>query len=365
MKNFCIVSFCNIYVSPYAKTYIDAIQKKGDSVTLLFWDRDAVNGENDKFLNCNKCVYQRKITNASSKKEKLVGYLEATKVFKEHLRDNDYAGVILLQTHVAVACGSVIRNKYGGKYIVDIRDYTLENYRVYRRFEKMVIDQSYATIISSPAYAKFLPKHDYILAHNFTSYSKEQIDEIEKISGVNIKPIKISFIGKVRFIEQDKKLLQLFANDYRFRLCYFGTGAEILKDFCESQDIKNVEFYGSFQPDKTAEFYKKTNIINNIYGNHNPFLDYALSNKLYYAAQFHIPILVCPDTYMEEVTNKYNLGYTLDIRSPQAPNDLYNWFVSKDMEALVNGAELFLNKVKFDTEKYMKLIDDFVDLGGK
>ena len=58
-KRYCLVSFCNIYLLPYAKIYIDAINSAGAECDLLFWDRDAVNGENDKFDNCNKLYYQK------------------------------------------------------------------------------------------------------------------------------------------------------------------------------------------------------------------------------------------------------------------------------------------------------------------
>ena len=200
MKNFCIVSFCNMYVTPYAKTYIDAIRDSGASVTLLFWDRDAVDGSNDNYPGCNKITYQRKLTNTSYGKDKLLGYFEATKFLIKQLKDNAYSGVILLQTHVAVACSNVLKKHYAGRYVVDIRDYTLENYALYRRMERQVIDASYMTVISSPAYAKFLPEHNYILAHNFTPYSEQVVEKVQKQSAENTEPIKISFIGKVRFL---------------------------------------------------------------------------------------------------------------------------------------------------------------------
>ena len=49
MKRYCLVSFCNIYLLPYARKYIDAILASGAECDLIYWDRDAVNGENDIF----------------------------------------------------------------------------------------------------------------------------------------------------------------------------------------------------------------------------------------------------------------------------------------------------------------------------
>jgi len=354
------VSFCNIYVTPYAKIYIDAILGSGNQVTLLFWDRDAVKGQNDNYPKCEKIVYQRKLTNTSSKKEKLLGYIEATRFFRKALKDNNFSGVILLQTHAAVACESILRKRYPKRYIIDIRDYTMENLRIYRKLEKKVIDSSFMSVISSPAYEKFLPEHKYVIAHNYTPYSQTVVDEVRKKSKENKMPIKISFIGKVRFIDMDKKLLSLFANDERFKLCYYGTGSEVLEAFCKEKQINNVDFYGRFQPEQTASFYSKTNLINNLYGNHNPYLDFALSNKLYHAAQFHIPILVCPETYMEEISKKYAIGYVFDVNDTSGPNKLYDWFQKLDYDKMSAGADEFLEKVKKDNEEYLKQIERFV-----
>ena len=363
MDNYCIVSFCNIYLTPYAKLYIENLQANGNAVTLLYWDRDAVNGDNDNFPNCKKVSYQKRINGSSGQIDKLFGYIGATDFFRKHLETNQYSGLIMLQTHVAVACESILRKKYSNRYIVDIRDYSLEKLRGYYYLEKRVIDKSFATVISSPAYSKFLPKHDYYLCHNYSPYNIDLIKEVREESRTNCDPIKICFIGSVRFYETDKQLITLFANDERFKICYYGLGSEVLQDFCNENKITNVDFYGSFQPEMTPQFYKKTNIINNVYGNHNPYLDYALSNKLYYAAQFQIPILVCKDTYMQDVVSKYNLGFVLDLKSEDATNELYRWFNQLNRLALADGAEEFLNDVNNDMNSFYELLHQFANDG--
>lgn len=44
MKRYCVISFCNMYVLPYAKLYIDSIIASGAKCDLIYWDRDAENG---------------------------------------------------------------------------------------------------------------------------------------------------------------------------------------------------------------------------------------------------------------------------------------------------------------------------------
>ena len=143
-------------------------------------------------------------------------------------------------------------------------------------------------------------------AHNYTPFDKEALAgflssiQSKKDNGV----INISYVGTVRFLNMDKKILRLFANDERFSINYFGRGSEALESYCKDNKIQNVRFHGSFSPSHVMDFYKETDLINNLYGNHTKELDYALSNKIYHAGQLHLPILVCPETYMQEVSHQ-------------------------------------------------------------
>ena len=361
MKRYCLISFCNIYVLPYARKYIDAILASGAECDLIYWDRDAANGENDIFNGCNIFCYQRIITPETAAKYKLLGYAESTRFFIKKLKEVNYDGIIFLQTHAAVACQSILKKRYKDKYIVDIRDYTLENFTLYRHIEKVVFSKSFATVISSPAYSKFLPEQSYVIAHN---YSPFPVDVVQSVRASAIEkhkdPIQISFVGTVRFIEMDKRILKTFANDERFKINYFGKGSDILEKFCKTEGIFNTEFFGSFSPDMTASFYNKTDLINNLYGNNTPFLDYALSNKLYHSGQFYIPVLVCPDTYMEEVTLKYDMGFVFDINLKEEKERLYEWYHSLNEKKFVEGCNNFISDVKEDNIEFEKMIQRFL-----
>lgn len=361
MKKFCIVSFCNIYVLPYARTYIKAIQDSGAESTLLFWDRDNVNGSNDDYPECKKLCYQRKMTPESSFKDKLLGYIEASRYFCKVLKEEKFDGLFFLQTHAAVVCQRILSKRYKGKYIVDIRDYTLENYGIYRYLEEKIISSSFAMVISSPAYSKFLPSHEYVVAHNYTPFPEDKVKIIRYKTATREKePIGISFVGTIRFIDMDKKILKLFANDNRFKINYFGNGSDILRNFCIENGIYNTEFYGSFSPEMTTSFYEKTDIINNLYGNKNKFLDFALSNKLYHAGQFHMPILVSPGTYMEDISTKYHIGFVFNVDNQNEPDRLFYWYSKLNREELSKGSNAFIETVKQDNKKYEEMIQNFL-----
>lgn len=362
MKHFCIVSFCNIYYLPYAKYYIDTIVENGDKCTLLFWNRDGEDGEKDEYGDCSLITYNQRHTNSGSKKSQIKGYVYSSLLFNKTLLNNTFDGIVFLQTHAAIACIVPLLKRYVGKYIVDIRDYTLENFNFYKRLERLIIENSSFSVISSPAYKEFLPKSNYVVSHNYSPFSWEEnmINQRMKMNRTE-KPIQISFVGTIRFLEMDKKLLNMFANDYRFQLNYFGLGSDVLEEYCNQENIRNVSFHGSFSPEKTTAFYNQTDLINNLYGNNSPYLDYALSNKLYHCIQLKLPILVCPNTYMATVINKYNLGYVLDIDDPSSPDKLFLWFSHLDFDQFSQGCKRLLDSVKQDNMIFENKVKSFVD----
>ena len=217
MKKYCVVSFCNMYILPYASIYIDLIVKNGAECVLLFWDRDNTEGKNDNYPNCQKKCFSYKCDNNTNRINKVKGYLGAKSFFVNELCSEDYDGIIFLQTHAAISCYGVLKKKYIGKYIVDVRDWTLEHISVYRYIEEKCIKNSYRTVISSPAYKDFLPDFHYTVAHNFTPFSNETIDLLREKSmvGQRKQPLSISFVGTVRFIEMNQKILDIFSNDSR------------------------------------------------------------------------------------------------------------------------------------------------------
>ena len=159
--------------------------------------------------------------------------------------------------------------------------------------EKKVIGKSLRTVISSEGYKKFLPPYDYLIAHNMRNLPADRVWKIQH-RDTRRDILHIAFIGYVNYQEQHKKLILALKDDSRFRLSFIGTKAEELGTFCREHNVENVTLRGTFEADRILDFYRDVDMVNNLYGNHTPVLDYALSNKLYFAATLQIPILVYP-----------------------------------------------------------------------
>ena len=355
---YCLISFTNINVLPYANKYIDEILKNGNECDLMFWDKTALNGVVESKLKCKTFCYNKTITPSSGYLDKIIGYFGATIYFNLLLLVRRYDRLVFLETHSAVVNIVPILLKYTKKYIIEIRDFTFERFCLYRFIEKAIIKRAKENVISSVGYKVFLPKGKYIICHNITRYNEAEISEIIKTTQ-HRKPYLIAFVGSVRFIEINKLILNKLKNDKRFIVGYFGVGSAVLEDFCKKNNINNTVFKKGFLQEETLLQYKGVSAINNIYGNNDPRLDYALSNKLYHAAQLQIPILVSSNTYMADVSCANNFGYVVNLDDPLMAEKLYQWLENIDRDKLTKGTKKFLTNVNIESKEYNLMIHNF------
>ncbi|MGE4585220.1 MAG: capsular biosynthesis protein [Sphaerochaeta sp.] len=357
----CFVHLENIFAIPYLHNYTQLTTADYD---IVYWDRRSLQ---ESCGAANHLAFHYLLSENSPKWHKLIGYLKFRKFARHILQANDYSVVIMLTSSVAVLLKDILLHKYSGRYILDIRDYFMENNRFYYNAEKKLIDNCGLTVISSPAYKRFLPEHNYLLVHNSPNLSDGQIQDFRERKNAQReknteRPLVLSFIGGVRFFEQDKIILSYFANDDRFFIQYIGTGAELLRQHCEENNINNVYLHDRFPPDQTLNFYSDTDMILNLYGSGIPLLDYALSNKLYYAATLEIPILVCPNTYMQEVAVGNGLGVAVNLSDSSEKDSIYNYYKDIDWSAFHIKCCEFLARISNDNAAFDEQISRFLDI---
>lgn len=344
MKRICFVSLGNIYLSPYLNQYTRIIN---DNYDIIYWDRENLN-EIIPGNNINIYRFQKSFSNKASK---IKNYLLFKRYIKTILKKQNYDCIVFLQTLGAILTGSFLAKKYNRRYVIDIRDYSYEGNKYIYSIEKKLIRHSRFCVISSEGYKKFLPPKDYIIAHNIRELDSRETNRIRKREKNN-KTLNIAFIGYVNYHDQHKKLLLNLKNDNRFILTFIGTKALELKQFCIQNKIKNVKFGDRFNPEEILKLYENVDLVNNLYGNHTPTLDYALSNKLYFAAELNIPILTCCDTFMSEISHKYDFGIDVDVNNPRCGDLIIDKYNKIDWERLTIGCEKFLDKVRNEQKRF-------------
>lgn len=368
MDKYCFIHLDSPNRMPYLQKYLSKAEYKYD---LIIWDRS---GTKDNY-GADKCYYMTTILDKYRKSRqgrrglvnsiyKLFAYTKFHFYLTYHLRKNKYKGVFVFAQNTGIICLHTLIKYYRGRYILDIRDYFRETNKWVFYSDKKLIENSFANIISSEAYKSFLPEGKYILTHNSQDFDKDIIQRFRTREKRKTRPIVLGCIGGIKFEQYDKKLLDFFANDNRFLLKFIGRGYDSLESYCEERKICNVYIEGEFPIDETLDKYESIDMILNMYGNNNLHLDFALSNKLYFAAQLGIPIVVCPHTYMEKISKKYQFGVSVDINIPSSKEKLIEFYDNIDYEKMFSGADVFLEIVKKDEKIFFDTIKHFTEFEG-
>lgn len=342
MKKICILSAVNIRHMTLISLYTERLKRDGIDYDIIYMDKY---GKDEEFDAKNKYVFTNIINQSSSRLKKGLQYFKFKKFAIPILEMNKYDFIIVWNDVAIFMFAPYLAKKWKGRYCLNIRDYMYEkNLYIYLRF-KRVINNSAFTTISSEGFKKFLPHCVYLHVH---SYNKKILDAVTTRLNFreNGKPIRITFIGYVRYYEINKKLCEIFKNDSRFELHYYGTNAEYLEKYSEEKGIQNVTFFNTFPVSETAKYIAKTDIINNLYGNDNINLQNAVSIKLYYGICNRTPILVFKDTYMAEVTSRYGISFVVDKIDTFLPDKIYEWYSTLDYDVFNKNCERALHDIE-------------------
>ena len=350
-----IVLGCNIHWAPYYFRYEKMLIEKNVHFDLIIWDREGLHEEvqaNEVFRFCLSD------TSCNNNPKKVVKFFKFARFVKKKVKQNKYEKLFFLgfQGCALTLNASFFSKKYKNRYWIDIRDYHYEWFKPYFLLEKKVIQNAFDVAISSDGFRSFLPEYQYLNIHNVDP----NMDRILKdYSPSSSQSIRISFIGNVRYLDENKRLLSLLGNDKRYKLQYYGAGSEEIEEYCRTAHITNVDFCGRFLQSETVVFYNKTDIINNVYGNTTKEVTTALSNKLYYSICLKMPILVSPQTFMEEYCKDYGFGFSFNCKESFA-DDLYVWYTrlsSKSMKTIYDSA---WEKIELEEQKTNARIIEFI-----
>jgi hypothetical protein len=319
-------------------------------------------GEDEVFEAKNKYVYRIDIDKDWNRIKKLSKYLGFRKFVKNIIKENDYDLLIVWRTETALLLSDIIYKLYRKKYIINIRDYCYEKNFFIKVVLKKILANSKLNTISSEGFYEFLPKSNYLMLHSYNESLLKDIKPRNQFKKMN-EPIRVCFIGYVRFYDVDKKLIDELGNDDRYIIQFFGQGSDVLREYCEEKNITNVEFHGRFNVEDTIEFLSKADVINNLYGFNNIALDTAISTKYYYALHMNIPILVFKGTYMEEITLKSGVGYAVDSEFESLGDSFYKWYHKNEIESFKRKCSNEIDRIKSLNTEFINKFNTIIDEG--
>ena len=356
MNKVVLVLGSNIHWAPYYYRYEKFLNDNNIKFDLIIWNREGICEKNTA-----NNVIEYKVRDVSDNKNplKLFKFINFSNFVKKTINKNKYSKIIFLGTHAcapAFLC-NYLRKKYKNKYWIDIRDYQYEWFKPYYLMEKKSIKNSSTTVISSKGYEKFLPKYNYKYIHNIDNNMNQFVKAYQK--EINESKIRIGFIGNVRYLEENIKLINIFANDDRYLLQYFGAGSEKIEKYAKEHNIENIVTAGRFESSQAIKYYNQIDIINNVYGNDSIGLTTALSNKLYFSIYLKIPLLVCENTYMEKLVNEYDIGFVLKNET-SFPDRLYSEYKKYIKNSKNEGYKKLKLNVESEEKDTFKALESFI-----
>lgn len=356
MSDIVVVLGSNTHFAPYYYKYEKMLLDRGIEFDLIIWDREQLN-ENTRANETIRFTLKDEGNNGNF--FKVYKFFAFSSFVKRVIRNRKYKKIIFLGlSGCAPTLGSFYYSKqYKNNCWLDIRDHQYEWFKPYYYLEKLVIESTFCTAISSKGFESFLPKWRYTVIHNVDPNMDYIMNNLtHEISD----KIRISFIGNVRYYSENISFINCLANDNRFLIQYFGPGSENLIEYCQNHKINNVVFDSKrFDYMDTINYYAKTDIINNIYGNSRIETRTALSNKLYYSIYLKKPIIVSPGTYMEEITQKYGIGLSFEP-SDSFGDELYSRYVNGSLQYIEESFESAKKKVEFEEIILQRQFDSFL-----
>lgn len=344
------------HMSPVS-IYTDLLKECGIEYDLIYMDKY---GEDEEFECGRKYRFVNRISSGLPAILKCIKYALFLPFASYIMLKNRYKFVIAWNDLTALLFAGFLRRHFRNSYCVNIRDEM--GYRkpwIRNRYRKVFSGAAFCTT-SSRKYESFLPEgitYTPINSLNFNALKDLKPRNSHRSSNA---PLRIGFIGNVRFFEINEKLLRLFRDDPRFELHFYGTNANKLKKYAEDNEINNCVFHDSFPVKETGKYLNKIDILNNVYGNDTEGLRTAVSIKLYHAAYARIPILVCDNTYTADLAERAGIGFKVDPKAfdDSISDELYSWYYSLDYRRVIQGCATFLHSAEKENEAFKALLMD-------
>ncbi len=292
----------------------------------------------------------------TSKYKKIIPLLKFRRFSKRIIKNKNYDFICVWNENTMMVIGDILLSMQN-KYCVNIRDFD---------YPKMLILNQLRNLIFKKAAFNtrvYIDKTFDCDKYNTIPIVSRNLDIIKKCKYHDClvdktKPIRITYIGNIRNIEEDKKIIKAFGNDDRFVIQFFGTGAEELEDFVLKNKYKNVVLKGIFNVEETAKYLDQSDVIHAYYGKKIYGWSIYAPIKSGYATSLGIPLLVTPDTYLDRIVKKYGIGYTIDSFEDLATH-FYNWYYSLDIKMFLQGCQEYERFVDGIQEVFYETCDRY------
>ena len=354
-----IVCLWDRYATPYLAKYEELLSSQGVDYEVIFWNRLTEKGKTTVTKD-GRYIYLNQF--CASGKKKMLSFLQWRSNIIKILKENHYDNLILLSTVPAILLEEYIIGRYTGRYIFDIRDYTLEMVGLFRKLVMRLVNHSVLTTISSKGFLRWLePSNKIMVNHNITV--DESVD-FDAPHFANDEKVRFSFVGNVRLDIQTRAMLISLGRREKLEQHFYGRVLsncdieQVIKDY----GLTNVFLHGPFGVEEKRRIYAETDLINTVYVNAERVEDIPLGdstplpNRLYDALIFYRPLVTSRGTYLAELSEKYHLGVNVNGFDASIEEEILDYVRHFNKEEFIRGCDELRKEVIAEEKQFRNTI---------
>ena len=354
-----LLGFVRIAHMPYMYDYVSLLG--GDhELHLISWNR---NGKEDAPVPKGvrrSFVFGDHVEDADPIQKKLPHFARFRKFALGVIKSERYDSIVVLHSTPGITILDQLSGCYQGKYVLDYRDVSHENFGFYRRLILRLSQNAGLVLASSPSYLSYLSNGGGVfLKHNLlkAAYEHREVEDTRCADA----PIRVRYWGMIRHERANRAMIDALGGDARFELHYNGREEEVavrLKKYVALRGYSNVFFHGPYYSDERVEFASETDIIHNVYENDFATVG-AMGNKYYDALQFRLPQICTKGSIMGNKVEANGLGLAVDYESDSLADDILNYYRRLDKTALSASCANELASVLADNKRADEAILSF------
>ena len=351
MSKICILGLANIRHISLISLYTEYLDAHGIPYDLIYIDRY---GTEEKTTAAHQYAFRAQP--AKSRLQKLGSFLRFRRYALGLIRKNKYEKIITWQTNGAYLFADVLLRRFKGRYVVNVRDYIMEEMPLIRPLIRRLVKHAAFTAISSAGFKVFLPEGEYVQVN---SVNEQLLTDAPRRDAAPQVPYKIGFVGNCRFFRENFRLIDALANDDRFELWYCGTSSEVLAQYAEEKGIRNVFTQPGFRREETTEIMSRFDLINSAFGSDAMDNRTLMPIRLYTALEMHIPVLVSGGSFLAEQVEAHRLGFVLDGEA-NLGDRLAAYLEAQDPAQLRADCDRYMETARAENEHFYDTLGKFV-----
>lgn len=299
-------------IESFQKKYIEC------EIHAITWNRER--------LHINKTNYQihsyekqSELGNNFDKLRKMIGFFRFVKQVL-----NDINPDIIVASHWdSLIAGAMFKGK-AKKLVYENLDIPTGNKWIrycIKKIENLCLKKTDIIIHASRFFKELYPQKipQYILENKPTLFTSEDFTPL-----VIHTPLRVSFIGSLRYPEVFYNLIDAVKGDSRILLNLHGAGSHFEKIAKYSEDIPNIKMTGRYNYNDIKHFYDESDLIWAVYPGKDYNVKYAISNKFHESMMLRRPCIFCSGTKLGDFVSKNKIGFSVNPYDINAIKGLFN-----------------------------------------